>query len=165
MLFVSLLTTTGCWRPDESASPTDKLVGYWEVTHYSESDKGYTIEADGSTSPYNFYEEYDVHCDDGHVVWNIFHFSDAYITLIATDDPDMATVLNIPVSYARTGNTLTSLFFEGDLNNEVVIDFDGDDILYLDKIEQGFLFDNDLGYNTEYMDYSCRLTLRRINNN
>lgn len=166
LLLSFVVALVSCFRPDDSAIPADnKLIGYWEVVHSKESDKGYIIEADGSHSPYNYIDDFNVSCNDGKEMWNIFHFTDAYVTLIATDDPEMAMILDIPVGYTRVGNTLTSLLFEGDLNNEVTISFEGDDTLILYKNETGFLFNEDWGRNEEYMEYEIWLTLRRVKSN
>lgn len=157
-----MLSLSGCFKPDLSTDTTEnsRLTGYWECVHLKERDITYEISDDGSkVNPMDNSTETDVTLNDGSGDYKIIRFTENFVTLIATDDPDMASILNLPYTYTFDGKTISGLFFAGDFNpGNMEIEFIGNDTMIISGDDSGYDEDGD-----SYDDYYSWTTFKRIN--
>ena len=108
-LATALVAMTGCFQPEAADSPTvNKLLGYWEVVHVSDyntftdipSGEESVIEWSAFITP-----------NDGNEEYQVLHFTESIVTLVATDCQDSVSSLDVPIPYYVTGNSLFCLFF------------------------------------------------------
>ena len=162
-----ICTMTGCFRPDDSAAgaAAGKLVGYWEVSHIAEDNYQYDIYEDGTTGePNSVIDSYDVICDDGRKEWGIMRFTESMMTYVATDDPELVGILDVPVPYTFDGKKLVSAFIQLDHGPGFAeVEFKNDDYMVLYILDEGYLY-KDNGKRNGYEKCQTWTTFRRVTN-
>lgn len=154
---MTAVLATGCFKPDitEDTVNADKFEGYWINTHCIERDHEYY--SDGTS--YINDGEYDIVPNDGKGEWAIFRFHGGMVSLIATDDPDLADICGIPVPYTIKGNKLSSIdFFQGDFTDHVTYEFTSKDSWIMHLNDCGTYSEGDL---TVRQDYKSWITFKR----
>ena len=108
-LATALVAMTGCFQPEVSDSPTvNKLLGYWEVVHVSDYDTFTDIPSgEESVTEWSAF----ITPNDGNEEYQVLHFTESIVTLVATDCQDSVSSLDVPIPYYVTGNRLFCLFF------------------------------------------------------
>ena len=109
-LVILVTAMTGCFKPeaDDNAPTINKLLGYWEVVHVSDYDT-FTEIPSGSESVIEWSAF--ITPNDGNEEYQVLHFTESIVTLIATDCEESVSSLNVPIPYYVTGNRLYCLFF------------------------------------------------------
>lgn len=163
-LAVMVITTSGCFKPDETGSKeAASLNGYWETIRLKEQDYSYETGPDGNkTNESRFEEEYDIAPNDGNENWRIIRFQGGMVSIIASDCEDDMETYGIPFTYSLSGNRLTSMMFSGDFTNVVTIEFTGEDEMTI--------FLDDSGKSTEdgwttHQEFKSWTTYRRYTQN
>ena len=166
LLIVAICTMTSCFKPEkvEPNNPINLLQGYWEFFHIREINYSYDILEDGSiANTMSYTNDYEVNCNDGNKEWMIINFSGGFMSIVATDDPDMSFGLNIPVPYTFDGQVLTTPFLEKDHGgNSAELTFSGDNSFTIYILDEGNLYDSNTGTLNGYEKYQSWTTFRRV---
>lgn len=114
-IFLIMAVSAGCFKPDpaEADQNTKTLIGYWEVSHIKDYDYTYTPGADGTETDKTTVWEFDsdITANDGNEEYAVIQFAGSTMALIATDCPDNAELIDIPIPYSYEDGKIKSMFF------------------------------------------------------
>lgn len=158
----AVLSITGCFKPDVSdKGDVNLLYGYWEVTHVADNDRWYFVDSEGNRSEDQTYVfSSDIVPDDGNREYYVLHMGEAYATMIAGDDPEMASILEMPTPYDFTGDKIYGVLFQGDYSKCVTVTRLDEDYLVLYQEDTGVDVSEDGAETHEFLTRTT--TLRRI---
>lgn len=142
----AIFSLSGCFKPDApKVKDADLLYGYWEVVHTHEEGHSQSIMDDGSIDHYVFDDSYPIAAGDGRCEYAVLYFDGMFVSFVATDDPEIVDVLNVPSPYRRSGDKLYGYLFEGDFCKYVTIKTLNEEelVLYMDDsgVEEDGLYD------------------------
>lgn len=147
---------SGCFKPEVSGNgdDADLLYGFWEVVHVADDDYWYTLYSDGTEGNKETYvNSASVTPNDGQEEYYVWHISESFATLIATDCADAVEMLEIPIPYTYNDGKLFGLAFSGDyVNYSSITKLDSNTlVLYTEDIGTDYVSDDDY---SEYERYS-----------
>ena len=163
---VVLCTMTSCFRPDGTAAEEDAnmLVGYWELVHAAEESLWRDVNEDGTLGEAELYSDsYDITCNDGNKEWCIMRFTESVMSFVATDDPDMALILDLPIPYSFDGKKLVSPLMGLDSSEGFAsVEFINDDCMEFYILDEGDVYDEETGGYEGYEKCQSWKTYRRV---
>ena len=158
-----LFSVSSCFKPDGSLSEKENLLlGYWEVSHITDEDVIYYTDENGTEQVFDSYSfDEDIKANDGNEEYFVLNFSEVTVTLIATDIPDMAELLNIPLAYTQENNKLYGMIFNNEYCEYTLIKSLDKNNLVILASEQDTYTENGITYR---LDFKRTTTFKRINN-
>lgn len=164
----ALLATTGCFKPDDDGRDENAnlLEGYWEITHITDNDYYYSVYSDGTQSEKE-YDHFDseVVCNDGQEEYSVLRFTEALMTLVATDSQEDVENLNIPMPYTlKDGKLYSPIFVDPEANVEYVEVLELTNTTLKIKLDEYYktVYDDEGGYEpnrvVEYHECLSRIT-------
>lgn len=165
---VVICTMTSCFRPDGTATDDtgNKLIGYWELVHILEETLRYDIYENGEAgTPYFNTNSYDIACNDGRKEWCIVRFTESTMSIVATDDPELVAIIDLPVPYTFDGKKLVSAFINLDFSESFAeVKFRNENSMEFYILDEGDIYNEESGKPEAHEKYQSWTTYRRVTN-
>lgn len=147
------LGLSGCAFEVNEADREDQhqLEGYWETVHLYEEETG----TDSTGEPYSYTEDIDILPGDREH-YMVLRFTEAYVTIIATYDPEVALLLDIPIPYTLEGRKIYSMLFVGEFADHMTVEELTEEKLVLRMDDEGTDEDG------SYSDFMQLITFKRV---